>query len=458
MFRTLWVLIKLGAAAALGVWLAMQPGHTNLEGFGYEVDVPTGLLLFAGLVFAYLFARLYQLMLAIARTPRNIAKALDARAQDHALAAVSHGLSAIAAGDAVAAEKQAAKARKLIKNDHGLVPLLDGMTARLKGDAVAAEGAFRELLNTRETAFIGVRGLLQLALDRGQPDQALVLARQAHRMHPKQGWITQVLYNLEVQARHWDEAAKLSQAAVKSKVKTQDDFRRDKAAMLLARAIEANAKGQADQAYLLTREAYDVMHTFLPAVLAYLPYLIRRDERKKATKIIERAWQTNPHPELRDQWIKLAPETSKKEGKTARDYMWLSRLASANPDHEESHLMLAEAALAHDLTGEARIHLDAALAVRQSQNVYRLLSKLEEQLGNASAAEIMRERQLTGLAPRVWVDREPGQVFPIWMPFTPPQNTFNTIVWDMPGGVMRKASTALPAVSDPLQLLEHRAA
>lgn len=458
MFRTLWTLIKLGAAAALGVWLAMQPGRTTLEGFGYEADTSTGLLLFAGLVFAYLFARFYQLLMAIARTPRNIAKALDARAQDHALAAVSHGLSAIAAGDVYAAEKQAAKARKLIKHDHGLVPLLDGMTARLKGDAVAAEGAFRELLNTRETAFIGVRGLLQLALDRGQPDQALVLARQAHRMHPKQGWITQVLYSLEVQARHWDEAAKLSQAAVKAKVKTQDEFRRDKAAMLLARAIEANAKGQADQAYLLTREAYDVMPAFLPAVIAYLPCLLRRDERKKAIKIIERAWTTNPHPALRDQWVKLAPDTGKKEGKTARDYMWLTRLASANPDHEESHLMLAEAALAHDLSGEARIHLDAALAVRQSQTAYRLMAKLEEHAGNAQAAEIMRERQLTGLPPRVWIDRETGQVFPIWMPFTPPANTFNTIIWDVPGNISRKTSTSLPTMSDPLQLLEHRAA
>ncbi|HEY8964057.1 MAG TPA: heme biosynthesis HemY N-terminal domain-containing protein [Alphaproteobacteria bacterium] len=455
--RTLWALIKLGAFVALGVWLVMQPGRTTVHGFGYEADLPTGALIFAGLIFAYLFAKLYQLMLAIARTPKNIAKALDARSQDHALAAVSHGLSAIAAGDAHAAEKQAAKARKLIKHDHGLVPLLDGMTARLKGDAVAAETAFRELMGTKETAFIGVRGLLQLALDRGQPDQALVLARQAHRMHPKQAWITDVLYNLEVQARHWDEALKLAHASVKAKTKTQEDFRNDKAAMLLARATESSAKGQADQAYLLTRESYEAAPQFLPAVLAYLPYLLRRDDKKKATKIIEKTWSVAPHPALVETWMKLAPD-AKKESKSARDYMWLEKLAATNPDHEESHLMLAEAAMAQDLAGPARTHLDAALSTRQSQIAYRLLAKLEERVGNLPAADIMHERQVTALAPRVWVDRDTGQVFPMWMPFTPPQNSFNRIVWDVPGNITRKASSLLPAASDPLQLLDSRAA
>ena len=132
MLRTLWTLIKLGTVIALGVWLAMQPGHSVVRALGYEIELSTGMLVFGALVFAYLFARLYQLLIAIARTPKNIARHLDARAQDQALAAVSHGLSAIAAGDTESAEKYAARARKLIKHDHGLVPLLDGMTARLE--------------------------------------------------------------------------------------------------------------------------------------------------------------------------------------------------------------------------------------------------------------------------------------------------------------------------------------
>src|SRR5690606_14518053 len=117
---------------------------------------------------------------------------------------------------------------------------------------------------------------------------------------------------------------------------------------------------------------------------------------------------------LADTWIKLAPAAGKKENKSAKDYMWLERLAAANPDHEESHLMLAEAAIAQDLTGQARTHLDAALTVRQSQAAYRLLAKLEERAGNLQAADIMRERQSTALPPRMWMDKETGQIFPMW--------------------------------------------
>ncbi|MBU6235762.1 MAG: hypothetical protein KGQ41_07950, partial [Alphaproteobacteria bacterium] len=267
MLRTLWFLIKLAAVAALGVWLVMQPGSTHLEWMGYQVEAQTGFIIYCAILFALVFAWFYQGWIAIKRTPQTIARHLDARAQDQALQAVSYGLSAIAAGDASAAEKQAERAKKLIRNDHGLVPLLVGMTARLKGDPMAAEAAFRDLLNTKETAFIGVRGLLQLALDRRQGEQALVLARQAHRMHPKQSWILKTLYGLEVRQRNWVEAGDLLQKLVKAKALTQAEGAQDRAAMLLARAIEAAGRGHADQSYFLTREAYDAAPSFLPSAL-----------------------------------------------------------------------------------------------------------------------------------------------------------------------------------------------
>lgn len=457
MLKTVWTLIKVAAVIAAGVWLTMQPGRTDLHWMGYEVDVQTGLLLFCGLLFAIVFAWIYRLWKALLSTPKVISRKLGARAQDQALAAVSQGLSAIAAGDAQGAEKHAERARKLIKHDHGLVPLLAGMTARLKGDAIAAEAAFRELLNTKETAFIGVRGLLQLALDRQQPDQALVLARQAHRMHPKQGWILKTLYALEVRQRNWSEAQALLAKTVKLKSIDAGRAKTDRAAMTLARASEAQGKGAADQAYLLTREAYETAPHFLPAALAYVPFLIRRSERKGALKIIEKTWARTPHPDLKDAWLKLAPDDT---DTPAKRYQWLEKLAATNPDHEESHLMLAEAALAQNLTGEARTHINAAQLVRKSQKSCRLMANLEEKAGNHNAAEVCMESAATAAPDRVWVCRETGRIYPSWMPFAPPHNSFNTIVWDDPTQARREPSivTALPDQGDALQLIESRAA
>jgi len=457
MLKTLWTLIKLAALGAAGVWLTMQPGRTDLQWMGYDIDVQTGLLIFCGLLFAIVFAWIYRLWMALLSTPKVISRKLDARAQDQALQAVSHGLSAIAAGDAQAAEKHAERARKLIKNDHGLVPLLAGMTARLKGDAIAAETAFRELLNTKETAFIGVRGLLQLALDRQQPDQALVLARQAHRMHPRQGWILKTLYALEVRQRNWAEAQAVLAKTVKFKSINQNRARDDRSAMNLARAIEAQGRGAADQAYLLTREAYEAAPGFLPAALAYFPFLIRRSERKGALKIIEKTWATTPHPDLKEAWIKLAPEDTNTPAQT---YQWLEKLAAVNPDHEDSHIMLAESALGQGLTGEARSHIDSAQAIRKSQKSCRLMSQLEEKLGNHNAAELCIEMSATAAPDRVWVCKETGRIYTHWMPFAPPHNSFNTIIWSDPTQARREPSsiTALPDAGDALQLIESRAA
>lgn len=457
MLRTLWFFIKLGAVAALGGWLVMQPGHTNLEWMGYQIEAQTGLVLFVALLAAFVFAWIYQGWVAIKRAPKAIAKHLDARAQDQALQAVSYGLSAIAAGDVSSAEKQAERAKKLIKSDHGLVPLLAGMTARLKGDSIAAETAFRDLLNTRETAFIGVRGLLQLAIDRRQSDQALVLARQAHRMHPKQGWILKTLYALEVRQRNWSEAQDLLQKLSKTKGFDSQHASSDRAAMLLARAIEAAGRGQADQCYFLTREAYDVAPAFLPSSLAYIPFLIRRGERKDAMRVIEKAWKAMPHPDLQDAWMKCAPEGTNTPAKT---YQWLERLAECNRDHEASHLMMAEAALAQNLTGEARAHVDAAQALRKSQRSVRIMAMLEEKAGNHHAAEVCREGMHSAAPDRVWVCRESGRIYGAWMPFAPPHNSFNTIVWEDPIQLRREAPalSATPDAGDALQLIEYRAA
>ena len=457
MLKTLWTLLKLVAVMAAGAWLVIQPGRTDLQWMGYDIDVQTGLLLFGIVLFALVFAWVYRLWIALLSTPKVISRKLDARAQDQALQAVSHGLSAIAAGDAHAAEKHAERARKLIKNDHGLVPLLSGMTARLKGDPIAAEAAFRDLLNTKETAFIGVRGLLQLALDRQQPDQALVLARQAHRMHPRQGWILKTLYALEVRQRNWTEAQAILAKSSKVKSFSEKRVRKDRAAMNLARAIEAQGRGQADQAYLLTREAYDSAPGFLPAAIAYVPFLIRRSDRKAALKMIEKAWAVTPHPDLKEAWVKLAPDDA---STPAKNYQWLEKLAAANPDHEDSHLMLAESALAQNLTGEARSHLDSANAARKSQKSCRMMAALEEKLGNHNAAETYSDMAVTAAPDRVWVCRETGRIYTHWMPFAPPHNSFNTIIWADPTQARREPSTitALPDQGDALQLIESRAA
>jgi HemY protein len=453
MLRMIWFVIKLAALLGLGFWLLMQPGRSQISFMGYDIEAQTGLVVFCFILLLLSFAWLYRGWAAIKNAPRVFSRHLDDRAQNQALAAVSQGLSAIAAGDADMAAKQAERAKKLMKHDYGLVSLLMGMTARLNGDATAADSAFRALLNTKETAFIGVRGLLQLALDRKQYDQGLVLARQAHRMHPKQTWILKTLYDLELRARHWVEAQDLLSKLLKFKSFDGQHAASDKAAMLLARAIDAAGRGLSDQAYFLTREAYETAPSFLPSALAYTPFLIRRDAHREARRLIEKCWKINPHPDLKEAWIRLMPDAD-----ASKHYQWLSKLARVNPDHEDTHLMLADAALMQGLTGQARVHLDAAQGSRKSQKSVRLMAQLEEKLGNHHAADVCRDAVFSAAPDRAWVCRETGRIYAAWMPFAPPHNSFNTIIWHDPATIHRSLPilSAQPDMGDALQLIEYK--
>ena len=78
----------------------------------------------------------------------------------------------------------------------------------------------------------------------------------------------------------------------------------------------------------------------------------------------------------------------------------------------------------------------------------------------SAAAELMYEQANTGTPDRAWVCVESGRIYAHWMPFAPPHNSFNTIVWEDPSQARREPSiiTALPDQGDALQLIESRAA
>lgn len=452
--RSLWTLIKLGVLIGLAAWLSLQPGRSQITWLGYELEVQTGILICVALLCAFVLAQLLQFWSYIKAAPRKIGQHFEARAQDQALQAVSYGLSALAAGDADKAAHYTEKARKNMQNDHGLVPLLTGMTARLKGDKIAAENAFRDLLKAPETAFIGVRGLLQGALERGQIDQALVLARQAHRMHTKHVWILETLYQLELREKNWAEATPLLAKLIKLKRRTIESARSDKAAMAYTRALDAKAAGQHDQAAFLYKDAYSQSPAFLPAALAYIDLLKARGQTGSAIKLTERTWKDAPHPDLFTLWLALAPT----KATDAKLLAWTERLTRQNPTHPQSHMILAEAYSARGLWGEADKNFRAAEKQAPTQALYQAWAKSYEKRGQTEDAQHKRDLARAAAPDKTWVCTDTGRVFAAWVPFADAQTRFNSVVWADPAQRGQTQSAALlDGHDDFLGLLEAKA-
>ena len=102
--------------------------------------------------------------------------AAKARRREKGYAALSGGMVAVGSGDARAASRLAAEARKHL-GDEPLTKLLRAQAAQLAGDRAAAAAAFRDMLEHAPTHALGLRGLHIEARRSGDHERALEYAR-----------------------------------------------------------------------------------------------------------------------------------------------------------------------------------------------------------------------------------------------------------------------------------------
>ena len=158
MIRLLIFLLVVAIAAFGLTWLADNPGQMSLVWRGVEYRFP--LMLGVGVValVAILVSLAWGIVRFVFRIPSLVSIASRARRREKGLTALSHGMIAVGAGDARAAAKHAAQARKLL-GDAPLTKLLRAQAAQLSGDRRGAIAAFNEMLSHAETHGLGLRGL-----------------------------------------------------------------------------------------------------------------------------------------------------------------------------------------------------------------------------------------------------------------------------------------------------------
>ena len=84
--------------------------------------------------------------------------------------------------------------------------------------------------------------------------------------------------------------------------------------------------------------------------------MVRMGKARPASRFIQNAWARTPHPALASSYGEIGDGGNDALRRVKR----LEKLLSFNPDHPESHIALAEAALQAKLWGEARKHLESA--------------------------------------------------------------------------------------------------
>jgi len=382
------VIVAVLVAAA--VFFADHPGRVEILWQGWQVETSVAVLAAAAILAALVAGLLFSILSLIIDAPRRLLHARRERRRHAGYRALTQGMVAVAAGDPQEARRFAKRADLLLA-DPPLTLLLSAQAAQLDGDEGAAKKFFTAMLGRPETEFLGLRGLLNQAMGAGDRTGALRLVERAMKLRPRTRWVALSRFDLETREGRWEAARETLAHAAKRRLLPPDQARHHRGVILHELSCAAFASGDQRRAIALAAEARALTEDLATPAAHHARLLLRGRRTGRASKAIERAWRTAPHPDLAAVYGAIheaeAPLTRVKS---------FERLAAQNPSARESRLMLAEAALDAQLWGEARRHLKDALATGATPRMCLLMARLEEAEHN-------------DLGPvREWLDRAVG--------------------------------------------------
>jgi len=148
-------------------------------------------------------------------------------------------------------------------------------------------------------------------------------------------------------------------------------------------------------------------------------------ELRRAARIVEKAWQDNPHPDLADTYAHLRPGDAARE-RLAR----VQTLALKTPGHIEGTLAVARAALDAQEFAVARAALEPLLQA-PTQRVAVLMAALEQrESNNEGRAREWMARALRAPRDPAWT--ADGFVSDRWMPVSPVSGRLDAFQWKVP--------------------------
>jgi HemY protein len=466
--RGLFGLVILAAAVAAAAFFAGHPGRVDILWQGWEIETSVGVLAAAvGFAIVAAFA-LYLLLSLIFGLPRALMRRRREERRQAGYRALSEGMVAIAAGDPEEAKRHVRKADLLLANPP-LTLLLSAQAAQLEGDGAAAKKFFTAMIERPETEFLGLRGLITEALRAGDDAAALRLAERATSLRPATPWVVETLLTLEVRGGRWERARDTVAEAIKRKSLPPARARHHQGVIVYELSRAAARAGDRGHAAALAREAQQLAPDLAAPAAQYARCLAEAGRKKRAAKAVERAWRTAPMPELAEAYRRLfadeAPLVQLKH---------VERLLAQNPAARESHVAAAEAALAAQLWGEARRHLERALAApapscrqvnglsaavesdlaRPTPRLCRLRARLEAAEHGTGGDWL--DAAAGGLPDPCYVCAHCGGESPEWHSLCPYCGAFDALAWHTPARGAAAILPLPPAAAPPVQLAQLR--
>jgi HemY protein len=439
--RLIGILVVAGLLAAGMAWLADREGALFVTLGQYEVRMSVGVAF--GLLVAIVVALFFALrtLTALWQMPSWIGDWWRARRARKGYQALSQGLVAAAAGDALAARRYARSSRRLLKGAP-LGLLLTAQAAQLDGDEKRQASAYRAMLEHPDTEFLGLRGLFMQAMRRDAHDEAHDYAARAHKLKPKAAWAANALFDLSAQRHEWRGALTILERQQKARLIDSQVARRRRAVLLAAQAVEAERDGEDAEALSYALDALALSPGLAPAAAIAARHLSSSGRTWKAQDAIEAAWSQSPHPDLAAAYAAIRPEEDT-EAKAKR----MKGLAQLNPSHFESRILAAEQAIALKRWTEAHASLDPISQAFPTARICALMAELaEKERGDKTSAQHWLARAVKAQRDAHWACGHCGWSGADWTAVCPNCGAFDSLTWSTPAAdVLERLAPEFPA-------------
>ncbi|MGH1330055.1 MAG: heme biosynthesis protein HemY [Paracoccaceae bacterium] len=358
--------------------------------------------------------------------------------------ALSEGLMALASGEGKAAMSKAAKAEKYLRRPE-LTNLVTAQAAEMTGDKKKAEQVYKRLLKDEKTRFVGVRGIMKQKLAAGDTETALRLAEKAFALKPKHVDTQDVLLRLQAQKQDWKGARATLGAKLKHGSLPRDVHKRRDAVLALSEAKDVFAEGSSIEAREAAIEANRLSPDLVPAAVMSAQSYIDQDKPKLAARVLKKAWEATPHPDLAAAFAAFAPEETPQA--RIKRFAALTKLHS---DHGETKMLLAELHIAAEDFPAARRALGTLNEDQPTARALTLMAAIER--GEGADDTVVRgwlTRALTASRGPQWVCDNCQSIHGQWAPTCTHCSGFDTLSWRVPA----EGEVAMPGGLEMLPLI-----
>lgn len=358
--------------------------------------------------------------------------------------ALADGIMALASGEGRLAMTKAQKAEKYLHRPE-LTNLITAQAAELAGDHAKAEETYKRLLADDRTRFVGVRGIMKQKLAEGDTDTALKLAEKAFALKPKHAETQDILLRLQAESGDWVGARHTLGAKLKHGTLPRDVYRRRDAVLALSEAKDVVDEEKPIEAREAAIEANRLSPDLIPAASMAARSYIDRGKPRYAARVLKKAWEAQPHPDLAAAFAEIAP-TETPEDRVKR----FGALTKLRPDHPETRMLSAELHLAAEDFPAARRALGDLAQSDPTARSLAIMAAIER--GEGADDSIVRAylaRALTASRGPQWVCDNCQSIHNHWAPVCSNCAGFDTLAWRTPA----EGEVAMPGSTGMLPLI-----